>query len=98
MEDGVVVCSDKQFVNLDGRGETEGLEALEAAVVVVSQAAGVLEISRLDGRGCHVVSTIGDDWTCGDVVELEALVFPRHWCRSFRHAAVNSAFQVLEIR
>ena len=40
------MCRDKRVADLDERGETEGLEALEAAVVVVWQAAGVLEISR----------------------------------------------------
>ena len=51
----VRVCRDKQLGYLDERGETECLEAFEAAGVVVSRAAGVLEISRLDGKGCHVV-------------------------------------------
>lgn len=74
------------LTDLDERGETEGLEALEAAAIVVWQAAGVLELSRLIRKGCHAVSTIGVDWSCGAVVELEALEFPRHPCRSFRHA------------
>jgi hypothetical protein len=80
MEKGVVVCSDKQVADLYERGETGRLRSSQGcSSSSIASGWGLGDITAGGERmSCRV-----NDWTCGDVVELEALDFPRHWCRSF---------------